>query len=259
MHLESVTLLKEKFPSRKHYPFNLKSFRQTREIAFSTPVTFFVGENGAGKSTLLEAMAHKCGIHIWENATEARVNVNPFEKQLFRCLAVRWTNGHVPGAFFSGEKFRDFSRNLEEWSVYDPGQLAYFGGKSLLTQSHGQSLMSYFKSRYGRKGLYLLDEPETALSPGSQLELLKILMTIGGNGPAQFVIASHSPILLGCPGAALYNFDGTTIAPITYEETGHYRIYRDFMAARETVLAAISSGDDGGASAGRTACLAKAN
>lgn len=239
MHIRRVTFLPETYPRADCYPFNLRLFQDTAPIEFRSPVTFFVGENGSGKTTLLEAMARKCGIHIWENGTPDRILDNPYEKMLYQFLTVKWTNGYVNGAFFSGEMFRDFSRNLEEWSVSDPALLDYFGGKSLLAQSHGQSLLSYFKSRYRIKGLYFLDEPETALSPRSQLELLKVLMRAGAAGHAQFVIVTHSPILLGCPSAELYDFDGSVIVPIDYEKTGHYQIYKNFMACKEQVLDAI--------------------
>ena len=108
---------------------------------------------------------------------------------------------HRPGSFFGSSVFQDFARILDDWASTDPGQLAYFGGKSLLTQSHGQSIMSFFKARYAIKGLYLLDEPETALSPRTQIELLDLLTTMSAAGHAQFIIATHSPILLSCPGA----------------------------------------------------------
>jgi predicted ATPase len=118
---------------------------------------------------------------------------------------------------------------LDEWAATDAGQLEYFGGKSLLTQSHGQSIMSFFRARYAIKGLYLLDEPETALSPRTQLTLLDLLEKMSAAGHAQFVIATHSPILLSCPGATIYSFDSVPIAPIRYRETDHYKIYKDFM------------------------------
>ena len=111
----------------------------------------------------------------------------------------------------------------------DPGQLKYFGGSSLVTKSHGQSLMAYFRARYQVEGLYLLDEPETALSPKSQLELLGLLDRMSRQGHAQFIVATHSPILLACPGATIYSFDRIPLEPVSYEETEHYRIYRSFM------------------------------
>ncbi len=236
MHLDEVKLRPEKYPTREYYPFNLPSFYHTRHLRFSSPITLFVGENGTGKSTLLTAIARKCGIHIWENADSRRLDGNPYENALYRYLSVCWRDAPVPGSFFCGETFNDFARFLEGWSVDDPGMLDYFGGRSLLTQSHGQSLMAYFKSRYAVKGLYLLDEPETALSPHSQLELLKILTHTAYSGQVQFIIASHSPILLGCPQAIIYNFDAVPIKRIDYEETDHFQIYRDFIADRSTFL-----------------------
>jgi predicted ATPase len=233
MHLKRVTLFPEKFPTQEHYPFNLPAFHQTRSVSFASPVTFFVGENGTGKSTFLEAIAHRCGIHIWENDTGARVVHNPYEKKLYGFISAEWIEDHVPGSFFSGEMFRDFSRFLDEWAVQDPGMLDYFGGKSLLTQSHGQSLMSFFRARYGIKGLYLLDEPETALSPRTQLGLLEIIKEMGSAGHAQFIIATHSPILMACPGARIWSFDHTPFTKVDYEDTDHYRVYKGFMDHRE--------------------------
>ena len=103
-----------------------------------------------------------------------------------------------------------------------------------MTQSHGQSIMSFFRSRYRLKGLYLLDEPETALSPRTQLQMVTLLTEMAGAGHAQFIIASHSPILLACPGAKIFSFDYERITPVLYEETDHYRVFRDFMDNRGT-------------------------
>ena len=117
-----------------------------------------------------------------------------------------------------------------------PEYLEYFGGESLITKSHGQSLMSLFRNRYKIKGLYFLDEPETALSPKSQLELLTILSDMSKAGHAQFIIATHSPILLACPGADIYSFDQKPVKRIRYEETEHYQIYKDFMQNQDPYL-----------------------
>jgi predicted ATPase len=231
-HIKSVTLLHEKYPTRDHYPFTLPIFNQTKHLVFETPVTLFVGENGAGKSTLLEALARRCGIHIWRKLDGARYQVNQYEEQLHNCLSLEWSNGRVPGAFFGSEIFKDFTRILDEWAASDPGQLKYFGGKSLVTQSHGQSMMSYFRSRYQIKGIYLLDEPETALSPRSQLELLEIIGENSRAGHAQFIIATHSPIILACKRARIYSFDHVPVRVIEYEETEHYKVYRNFLIDR---------------------------
>jgi len=235
-HLKNITILNEKYPTHEHYPFNLPIFHQTKRLNFSTPVTLFVGENGSGKSTLLEALAHACGIHIWRTSGNTRYQVNYFEDQLYKYLELEWSAGHVPGSFFGSDIFKDFANFLDEWVASDPDQLKYFGGESLVTQSHGESLMSFFRNRYQIKGLYLLDEPETALSPRSQLEFLKILKTNSQAGHAQFLIATHSPILLAFDGATIYNFDHAPVCPIAYEETEHYQIYKNFLLDRNNYM-----------------------
>ena len=231
MHLKKVTLNPEKYPTREHYPFNLDLFQKTRSIIFDTPVTLFVGENGSGKSTLVEAITRKCGIYIWQGIQRPRYNASPYENSLYQNISIEWTNSRrVNGSFFGSDIFNNFARILDEWLTMDPGLLKYFGGKSLMSLSHGQSLMAYFRSRLKIKGLYILDEPETALSPKSQLELLELLREVGRTGKAQFIIASHSPILLACPGARILTFDHAPVRQIDYEDTNHYRIYKEFMA-----------------------------
>ena len=232
MHLRKVVFHPETYPTTERYPFHLPVFQNTSTILFRSPVTLFVGENGTGKSTLLQALSRKCGIHIWQDAGRPRVEFNPYEEMFYHYISIEWTDGGVPGSFFGSAGFQDFARLLDEWAASDPGQLDFFGGKSLLTQSHGQSLMSFFQARYRIKGLYLLDEPETALSPKTQLALLQVISQMSTAGHAQFIIATHSPILLACPAATLYSFDHNPVVPIAYEETEHYKIYKGFMEDR---------------------------
>ena len=232
MHVQSITILSSKYPAKEIYPFNLPIFQNTKHIAFKTPVTLFAGENGSGKSTLLQAISNACGIHIWQETGRTRYNYNPYEDKLGDYLSIEWKDGKVPGSFFGSESFRHFRQVLDEWSAADPGQLNYFGGKSLMTQSHGESLMSFFTARYQIKGLYLLDEPETALSPGNQIRLLDLLAKASDAGLAQFIIATHSPILLACPDAVIYNFNHTPVQTIRYEDTEHYKIYKRFLETR---------------------------
>ena len=239
MHLKTVTLHPERYPTRDCYPCNLSIFQHSQSIPFSSPITIFAGENGTGKSTLLEALAHVCGIHIWRDAERRRFEYNPYEDEFHRYLSIEWTTERVYGSFFGSSIFRHFAQVLDEWAAADAGQLNYFGGKSLMTQSHGQSLISFFRSRYQIKGLYLLDEPETALSPRSQLEFLHILSKTTQENQAQFIIATHSPLLLACPGALIYSFDDANIKQITYEETSHYQIYKGFMEDRNRYLQSI--------------------
>ena len=230
MYLNKITLFSQKYPEVDHYPFNLPVLQRTESITLDSPLTFWVGENGSGKSTLLRAAAKKCRIHIWKDEDKVRFDSNPFEELLYKFIDVNWTNGRVSGSYFDSELSRVFACHLDEWATADPGILNYFGGKSLLTQSHGQSLLSYFKHRYRIKGLYLMDEPETALSPRSQLELLDFLQKMAQAGHAQFIIATHSPILLACPDAVIYSFDHVPLQKIAYEQTEHYQIYKHFMA-----------------------------
>lgn len=229
MHLASVTLFPDKYPTREHYPFNLGLFRETRRIVFHTPLTVFAGENGTGKSTLLEALCRKCGIHIWRGRERIPLKHNPFEDKLHKYIDVEWSDGYVPGSFFGSDIFKNFAHSLDEWAAADPGLLEDFGGASLLTQSHGQSLMSFFKSRYKLKGLYLLDEPETALSPKTQLELVELLAAMSEAGHAQFVVATHSPIVMACPGARILSFDHAPVKEVGYHETEHYKVYKEFF------------------------------
>ena len=236
MYLQSISFHPESYPTYEQYPFDQAVFRETRTIALTTPVTLFVGENGTGKSTLLEALSRRCGIHMWRDRERSRFAKNPFETELYRYVDVEWANGSVPGSFFGSDIFGRFAEILDEWAAADSGQLEYFGGQSLVTQSHGQSIMSFFRARYKIKGLYLLDEPETALSPRTQLALLALFRTVSSAGHAQFIIATHSPIIMACPGATIYTFDRVPVQEIGYEETDHYRIYKAFMADRSRYM-----------------------
>lgn len=232
MHIKRVHLLQDKYPTQEHYPFNLEIFQKTRQLEFNSPITFFMGENGTGKSSLLRGLANKSRIHIWESPQIRRIQYNPYESLMHYALSLEWANGQVPGSYFGSQIFNHFTQILEEWSVADPGVLEYYGGESLLTLSHGQSLISYFKARYKVRGLYLLDEPETALSPKSQVQLVRVLLKAIESGTSQFIIATHSPILLATPGAQIYSFDDIPIQTIDYEDTEYFEFYRDFMNDR---------------------------
>jgi predicted ATPase len=229
MHLKKIHLQTTQFPTNQHYPFNLEVLRQTECLEFDRPVCLLTGENGSGKSTLLKAIARVCDIHIWQEQSFFRRNSNPYEELLYRYLEPQWSNGTVPGSYFDSALFHDFARMVDEWAYSDPGQLRHFGGRSLTTQSHGQSLFSFFKARYQLRGLYLVDEPETALSPKSQLEFLNLLAAAARLGNAQFIIATHSPILMATPGAKIFSFDHTPLRILSYEDTLHYQLYRQFL------------------------------
>jgi predicted ATPase len=236
MYLRRVSFATEKYPDVQEYPFNLPIFRETKELKFEGAVTFFVGENGTGKSTLLEAIARRSRTYIWEGETRTRRRMNPYEHELYRCIRLEWADGAVGGCYFASEIFKHFAQIVDEWASSDPGVLQYFGGSSLMEQSHGQSLMSFFKSRFTKRGIYYLDEPETALSPRRQIELLQILNQAQKKGSAQFIIATHSPILMMCPGSQIFSFDHIPAELIQYDQSEHLRLYRDFLNDPEKYL-----------------------
>jgi predicted ATPase len=230
MFLKRAIIDQNRFPTREAYPFNLEIFQRTSSLEFNAPVTIFAGENGTGKSTLLTALCRKCNIYIWEGEDRRRCTYNPYEDTLYSALDIEWHDESVPGSFFSPELFRHFSQLVDEWAEASPGLLDYFGGSSLMTQSHGQSCLSYFKSRFKIKGIHFLDEPEAALSPASQVEFVKVITEMSEAGIAQFFISTHSPIIMSCKQAIIYSFDGIPIDRISYKDTSHYRIYKDFFS-----------------------------
>jgi predicted ATPase len=236
MHLKEIRFMCDGYPTKSNYPFDIGLFSETKRLSLDSGITFFVGENGTGKSTLLRAIAQRCGVHIWEPVEGSRMERNVFERLLYRFIDVTWTDGPVSGSFFASEIFNTFAEVVEELGIVSKERIGCYGGRSLITQSHGQSHMSYFRSRYQIKGLYFLDEPENALSPKRQLELLKLLEKAGRAGHAQFIIATHSPLLLACPEAVIYSFDRSPISRIEYEATSHFRLYRDFFENRNTYL-----------------------
>jgi predicted ATPase len=242
MYISQVKLYGDHYPTNRYYPFNVPILRTTSLLTFQSPVTFFVGENGSGKSTLLEAITLKCGVHIWDQPKRHLAHQNPYEDRLADFIEVVWRDARVPGSLFRAETFRDLADFLDDVAICDPGRLPYHGGHLLNTLSHGQAMLTYFAGRYNRKGLYFLDEPEAALSPASQVKFLGELERLATGGRAQFVIATHSPILLALPGAQIYSFDGPYIQEVDYKETEQYKVYRQFFADREVVSRGEAAG-----------------
>jgi predicted ATPase len=239
MHILSIEIDPEGYPTKEIYPFNIDVFRTKQKLLFNNPVTFFLGENGTGKSTLLRAIALKCNIYIWEHSERTHVKYNPYMNDLFKHIRISFSDGEITGSFFGAEIFRHFAELLDEWAKMDPAVLNYFGGGSLTTKSHGQCNMTFFENRFKKDGLYLLDEPESALSPKSQIELMKIIRHSVQQANTQFIIATHSPLILALPGSSIASFDHTPIQELAYEETEYYKLYREFLNHPEIFLGSI--------------------
>jgi predicted ATPase len=239
MHLIKVRIHSDHYPTDRIYPFNIPVIRETLELTFRQPVAFFVGENGSGKSTLLEAITRKCGIHLWDKPRRHLAHNNPYETKLADYVTVTWSEGRVPGSLFRAETFREFADFIDDVALCDPGRLKYHGGHILNMLSHGEGILAYFSGRYHIKGLYFLDEPESALSPSSQLAFLKLLQQLEAEGHAQFIMATHSPILLAYPEAQLFSFDSPRIEEVEYEDTAHYKLFKQFFTDRTVFLESV--------------------
>jgi predicted ATPase len=215
--------------SADEYPFNIPSFAAGIDLELRHNVSFLVGENGSGKSTLLEAIAEKCEFNLSGGNRNHRYEFQATESNLASALKLTWFPSRVSEGFFMrAESFFNFATYVdalaeaEDERVYDS-----FGGKSLHQQSHGESFLSLFRNKF-RKGIYLLDEPEAALSPARQLSFLSIIHALAQAGKAQFIIATHSPILLSYPFGCVYSLD-QQFEIVDYRETAHFRLTQQFL------------------------------
>ncbi len=229
MYLRSVELLKNKRSSTHHYPFSIPAIRTLDKLAFTRNITFFVGENGSGKSTLLEAIAYQCGFNPAGGGRNNVYDVDAAEAALGEYLRLSWLPKMTNGFFLRAESFYHFASHIDEVNAQQ-----YYGGRSLHEQSHGESFLSLFLHRFNRTGIFLLDEPEAALSPTRQLSFLRILRDL--EPTSQFIIATHSPIILGYPDAQIVHFDQDGIREVHYEDTEHYQITRRFLENRKAIL-----------------------
>lgn len=237
MFLRSLEILPHNESDLSRYPFTIPALRNLHSLEFKTNVTFLVGENGSGKSTLLEAVAYQCGFNTAGGGRNNTYEVDASHSALGDHLRLSWLPKVTNGFFLRAETFYHFASHIDTM----PSSLQYYGGQSLHEQSHGEAFLSLFTNRFGKKAIYLLDEPEAALSPARQLSLMRIIKDL--EKEAQFIIATHSPILLGYPDAQILNFDRHPVGEIQYEDTLHYIITRRFLENRKTVLRELFSDD----------------
>ena len=214
-------------------------FDRKRELRFTSPITFFVGENGMGKSTLLEAIAVSYGFNPEggsRNFTNFSVNTHSSLYEYIKLVksAVRPKDGY----FLRAESFYNVASEIERLNKIPSKRSLYdsYGGKSLHAQSHGESFMNLVINRFGGNGLYILDEPEAALSPMRQLTLLAAINDLVKNN-SQFIIATHSPIMMAVPGSVVYFFSKDTIEAVNYKETPHFTLMRQFLNNPDGMLA----------------------
>jgi predicted ATPase len=214
------------------YPLNLKIIQNLKEFKFAKQVTFLVGENGSGKSTILETLAEKIGFGKGGSKNLSMMSAQEGTvsdvKSLCDNMLLSW-RVKVDGYFFRAESFWDIANKLDIMSQTASGAFTSYGGTNLHAMSHGEAFLALFKNRIGQGGIYILDEPEAALSPQRQLALLAIIHELCEDKKTQFIIATHSPILLAYPNAQILSCDGDELREIAYEETDHYQITKNFL------------------------------
>lgn len=207
-------------------------------LMLDTPVTFLVGENGSGKSTLLEAIAVSCGFNAEGGTRNFTFSTRATHSELGEYITVAKRRYPRDGFFLRAESFYNVATNIDEMDEepsFSPRLIDSYGGVSLHSQSHGESFLALIQNRFGGEGLYLLDEPEAALSPTRQLTLLGEMHQLVGQN-SQFIIATHSPILMAYPGARIYELSENGIASVEYRETEHYQLTRRFLENPERML-----------------------
>jgi predicted ATPase len=263
-HLRSVRLRDELPEGPQPFPFSVPVIRHLEPIEISRTVTLLVGENGSGKSTLLEGIAAAANLPAVGSEAVDNDETLAAQRELGRSLSLTWNRRVKRGFFLRAEDFFGYTKTLSKMraeflsemariDVEYEGRSAYVKGLAkspfaasladmerrygvnLDANSHGQSFLKLFRSRFVPDGLYLLDEPEAPLSPQSQLALIAMIGDMLKEG-AQFIIATHSPILLGFPGATIYSCDRAPVERVEFEELEGVSLVRDFLNGRERFL-----------------------
>jgi predicted ATPase len=239
LYLHRITLRRETVPSFDEYPYSLPAVQPLDTVEFTEPVTFLVGENGSGKSTLLEAIAISWGF----NPEGGGANFNFETRRAHSDLAkhLRLTRGVKrprDGYFLRAESFFNVASEIERLDE-EPGAAPpitpAYGGVSLHKQSHGESFMALLQNRFRGNGLYILDEPEAALSPNRQLAALQRVHELVQKN-SQFIIATHSPIIMAYPKAAIFLLSEGKMTRVPYDETEHFKTTRQFLNHHQLML-----------------------
>jgi len=238
--VSAVRLMTERVSSNRGYPFSIPAVGALeKELSLHPQATFFVGENGSGKSTLLEAIAVAAGFNAEGGSVNFNFGTRASHSELHRALRlVRRGKRARTGFFLRAESYFNLATNIEELDAEPavaPPIIDSYGSKSLHEQSHGESFLSLLQHRFGAHGLYILDEPEAALSAKRQLAVLARIHQLIEQG-SQFIIATHSPILLSLPGATIYELSEHGIGTIAYEESDAFKTTKGFLDDPATFL-----------------------
>lgn len=230
-HLRSVELLRDKIRSFDDFPFSLPAVRNLHTLEFHPKVTFLVGENGSGKSTLLEGLAVACDLNPEGGSRNFKFSTQDTHSALHIFLRLNRSPILPNDSYFlRAETFYNVASEIDRLGVQ-----RYYGGKSLHDQSHGEAFFTLFTERFSGRSLYLLDEPEAALSPNRQLSFLTLLHDYCKQD-CQFVIATHSPLIMAYPDAWIYSLDGGAVQRIAYEDTEHFRVTHSFLNRTKKML-----------------------
>lgn len=237
-YVSSLALRHDTLDSFERFPFSLPSVRHLDRLDLHPKVTYFIGENGSGKSTLLEALAVSLGFNAEGGSKNFNFGTRRSHSELHEHLRVaKGFRRPKDGFFLRAESFFNVATEIEnlDRGPGGPPIINSYGGISLHEQSHGESFLALLMKRFRGKGLYLLDEPEAALSPQRQLAVLARIHNLIMDD-SQFVIATHSPILMAYPDARIYQFGASGISEVTYRDTEHYRVTHDFLADPERMM-----------------------
>jgi predicted ATPase len=238
-----VTLRRDIRGFPEGYPYSLAAIRRLRTLQFPSPVTFFVGENGSGKSTLLEGIAAAFGLNPEGGTKHVRFSTRATHSSLFNDLKLAKTRPAPTDSYFlRAETFYNLSSVIERPNDYRAYDLEAFGDTSPHDRSHGEAFLGLVLQRLRGNGFYLFDEPEAALSPNRQLALLAAMAQLVAQR-SQFIIATHSPILMAYPGATIYHFGEEAPRRIKYTETEHDQVTRAFLTNPERMLRELMDPD----------------
>jgi predicted ATPase len=246
----ALKLKRERVPSFDVFPYSLAMLRHLESLELHPSVTFIVGENGSGKSTLLEAVAIAAGFNAEGGTKNFRFHTRRSHSSLHECLTLVKSFARARDGFFlRAESFFNLATEIEHLDAepsFGPPIIDSYGRRSLHAQSHGESFFALMNNRFGGHGFYVLDEPEAALSPTRQLAML-VRMHDLVQDKSQFIIATHSPILMSYPNAWIYQIGARGLERLEYEQTEHYLVARRFlMDPRGQVAALLGEQDSSG-------------